>query len=112
MSIWSRGILLLVGQYKVIMATMVIKMVVTCVGYYSIVLRWYKNIIPLEEDGLQFVAVNVIGRMLRFRAMINRYRCFAIALANCIIDFNNITAPLFRYLHLHLLLVHCCYMVR
>ena len=37
---------------------------------YSGVLRWYMNNTLLEEDGLQVIPVNVIGRMLRSRAMI------------------------------------------
>jgi hypothetical protein len=49
------------------------------------------------------VPVNVIGRMLRFRAMINRYRCFAIAMADCIIDFINIAHASFQIFNLHLL---------
>ena len=56
-----------------------------------------------EEDGLQFVPFNVIGRMLRFRAMIKRYRCFAIATADCIVDFVNITHASFQIFNLHLL---------
>jgi hypothetical protein len=94
------------------MATMAIKFAVTYAEIIFNCLTLVQAYYFTRRRPFTVVLVNVIVRMLRFRAMIKRYRCFAIALADCIIDFINITSPLFRYLIYIYYLVHCCYMVR
>jgi hypothetical protein len=94
------------------MAAMEIKFAVTYAEIVFNCLTLVQEYYSTRRRRSTVVPVNVIGRMLRFRAMIKQYRCFAIALADCIIDFINITSPLFRYLIYIYYLVHCCYMMR
>jgi hypothetical protein len=80
------------------MATMAIKNAVTYAEIIFNCLTMVQEYYSTRRRWVTVVPVNVIGRILRFRAMIKRYRCFAIALADCIINFINMTSPLFRYL--------------
>jgi hypothetical protein len=94
------------------MATVAIKLAVTYAEIIFNCLTLVQEYCSTRRRRFTVVPVNVVGRMLQFRAMIKRYRYFAIAWADCIVDFIDITSPLFRYLIYIYYLVHCCYMVR
>jgi hypothetical protein len=77
------------GQLQVIMAAMAIKSAVTYTEIIFNCLTLVQEYYSTQRRRFTVVLVNVIGRILRLRAMIKRYCCFAIALADCIIDFIN-----------------------